>query len=69
MFSIIGRSLTLKLLCALTTVLAISFAGLSFFILEKQNSLLQDMISQVEVALKTTGKESENAFTDLESSG
>ncbi len=66
MFLIINKNLSLKLLLILVLVLGVSFAGLSFSILKRQNSLLNEMSAHVETALKKTGVEARQSFDKLE---
>lgn len=66
MFKLIEKTMNIKLLLTLTLVLAVSFAGLSFFILNRQDALLNEMSARVEKALQDTGKETQKSFDGLE---
>lgn len=67
MFSLIKKNLSIKLLTILVLVLGISFTGLAFTIMKRQNTLLNAMGARVDEALKKTGKETEHSFAQLES--
>ena len=62
MFDMIKGNLSLKLLCMLILVLAVSFAGLSLTILNRQNVLLSQMSGSIATALKQTEKQNLEAF-------
>lgn len=66
MFSLINKNLSFKLLSALILVLGVTFAGLSFSILKRQNFLLNQMNARVEKALDDTGKEAKQTFDKME---
>ncbi|MBF0573946.1 MAG: hypothetical protein HQK69_09330 [Desulfamplus sp.] len=67
MISFIRKSLTLKILIMLISILILSFAGLSLFTVKVQTSLLEDMIQTVDFRLTNTGIETQKQFTTLES--
>ncbi|MBF0205243.1 MAG: methyl-accepting chemotaxis protein, partial [Desulfamplus sp.] len=67
MISFINKNLTVKILIILMSILVLSFAGLSVFIVKKQTSLLENVIATVAVRLNKTGDETETQFKSLES--
>ncbi|MBF0377232.1 MAG: bacteriohemerythrin [Desulfamplus sp.] len=67
MISFINKSLTIKILVILVSILILSFAGLSFFTVKAQTSLLGDVIATVDSMLKKTGAKTEKQFATLES--
>ncbi|MBF0377233.1 MAG: hypothetical protein HQK72_07095 [Desulfamplus sp.] len=67
MISFIQKSLTLKILIMLISILILSFAGLSIFTVKVQTSLLEDMIQTVDLRLTNTGSETQKQFITLES--
>ncbi len=67
MRSLFDKYLIFKLLVVLIIVLALSFSGLSFFIMKKQKSLLSEIGTQVNNVLSETGNKAEQSFNALSS--
>ncbi len=67
MFDMIKGNLSLKLLFMLILVLAVSFAGLSLTILNRQHALLSQMSDSIATALKQTENQNLKAFETLAS--
>ncbi|MBF0573947.1 MAG: hypothetical protein HQK69_09335, partial [Desulfamplus sp.] len=67
MISFIKKGLTIKILVILVSILILSFAGLSFFTVNVQTSLLGDVVAKVDSMLKNTGTKTEQQFASLES--
>jgi len=65
MRSLFDKYLIFKLLVVLIIVLALSFSGLSFFILKKQKTLLSEIGTQVNTVLSQTGNKAERSFDAL----
>ena len=67
MRSLFKKFLIFKLLIVLIIVLALSFSGLSFFIMKKQKNLLSEIGTQVNRVLSETGTNAERSFEALSS--
>ncbi len=66
MFSLIQKSLSLKLLLSLTFILVLSFTGLSVSIVRVQGTLLEKMRNNVDSALSGSNKAAREAFGEME---
>ncbi|NOX35088.1 MAG: methyl-accepting chemotaxis protein [Deltaproteobacteria bacterium] len=67
MLSLFQKSLSLKILLSLVTILVVSFLGLTFFIVNVQTSSLAGMTSEVVKTLKNMEKTTKKQFGLLES--
>ena len=66
MLRLINRSLTLKVILALTAILVIAFALLCISIIAKQNNLLGSMATTVHENLEGAGNQTQQRFASLE---
>ncbi|MCD4718809.1 MAG: methyl-accepting chemotaxis protein [Desulfobacula sp.] len=67
MLSLFQKNLRVKLLTALILILFVSFAGLLFFIVNKQKSLLNSMSTEVAEGLTETGSKARGDFDRMKS--